>query len=104
MTSTLDAALRALAHPERRRILVALAEHDPPSDEVLDVPEDAPGETAAEKRRIDLYHVHLPTLEAAGLVRWDRESHRVTRGSQFDEIRPVLELLTDDPDQLAPDV
>lgn len=103
MAPTLDDAFRALAHPDRRRLLTSLAEHNPQADDTLHVPEDAPIEnTQREQRRIQLYHTHLPKLEDAGLIRWDRDAHQVTEGPQFDDIRPILKLLADDPDELSP--
>lgn len=37
------------------------------------------------------HHVHLPELEAAGLVEFDRRADEVRRGPRFDERRSVLE-------------
>lgn len=47
-----------------------------------------------------LHRVHLPMLEDYGFVVWDREAHVVTRGSRFQDLRPVLELLADERDVL----
>ena len=91
-----DDALRALAHPDRRRLLRALAEHNPQPDDTLHVPEDVPFENPKrEQLRIRLYHTHLPKLEEAGLIHWDRDAHKVTKGPQFGEVRPLLNLLTE---------
>lgn len=42
-----------------------------------------------------LYHSHLPKLEAAGYVDWDRDAGTVARGPQFDEVEPFLQVLTE---------
>ena len=36
----------------------------------------------------ELHHVHLPELEAAGLVEFDPRTDLVTRGRRFDELCP----------------
>lgn len=96
MTSTLDDAFRALANPVRRRLLVALGERNPRADGALDVPEEVPVEgRSREELHVELHHDHLPRLEEADLVRWDRDAQQVTRGPALDEVRPILELLPD---------
>jgi len=49
----------------------------------------------------DVYHNHLPKLDDLGFVSWDRENGVVATGPQFEEIRPLLELLADNGDELA---
>lgn len=87
-----DAMFRALADKRRRRLLIALLEHDPGDDlPVPDVvrPDDQPVETLG----LELHHVHLPVLEDRGFVEWDREANSVSAGPNFEEIRPFLELM-----------
>lgn len=36
----------------------------------------------------ELYHVHLPELQAAGVIEFDRCEEIVSRGGSFDEARP----------------
>jgi hypothetical protein len=45
-------------------------------------------------------HVHLPKLVEYGFVVWDEDEHEVEKGPNFDEIRPVLELLNDHAEEL----
>lgn len=45
------------------------------------------------KLTIRLEHVHLPKLDDAGLIEWDRDTDTITRGPRFDEVEPVLRLL-----------
>jgi hypothetical protein len=90
----------ALDDVTRRRLLVELLER-PASGEAVRVPEDVHrGDREVEALRFDLYHVHLPLLESAGYVRWDRETHEVERGDSFDQVRPVLQVLHDSRDRL----
>lgn len=48
-------------------------------------------------------HIHLPEVEDSGLIHWDRDSHQVTNGPEFDEIRPILQSLEDDSDNTDSD-
>ncbi|ELZ29982.1 hypothetical protein C474_13146 [Halogeometricum pallidum JCM 14848] len=94
---------KALGDKTRRRVLVALLELPNP-DDTLSVPEDVDAgdrdETALETA---LYHNHLPLLEQAGYIRWDRDAGRVGVGDAFEEIRPVLRLLHDNRADLPDD-
>ena len=46
-------------------------------------------------RLVSMEHVHLPKLADYGLIECDRESAKIPKGPTFDEIRPLIELLTD---------
>ena len=87
-----DLAFRALANSHRRQLLLALLERNPQaevsvSDEIrLDQSEE-------EELRSKLYHTHLPRLEQHGYIEWDRKTRTVRKGPNFEEIRPLLELL-----------
>jgi hypothetical protein len=88
--------LRCLEDQARRRLLVAILDRTPRSD-ALDVPEDVVplGERDRETVQIAFEHVHLPMLESQGYVSWDRDAGVVTRGPAFAELRPLLELIED---------
>lgn len=47
-----------------------------------------------------LKHVHLPKLEEAGYVEWDRRSGGLSKGPRFDEIEPLLDLMKAHADDL----
>lgn len=96
-----DDALDALADPQRRRLLVALLDHNPQDDSPV-VIADTDAEADAVERLVKMNHVHLPKLEEYGFIEWDRDTHEVIKGPQFDEIRPLLELLADHDDELPP--
>lgn len=89
-----DVALDALADRNRRILLIALLEHNPQADDDPQVPDDLDIEVAdSESLRLRLRHTHLPRLEEPGFIEWDRETHEIRRGARFDELRPLLELL-----------
>jgi hypothetical protein len=55
-----------------------------------------------EEAEMALRHTHLPKLEEAGYVEWNRETGEVSKGSRFDEIEPILELIENHSDELPP--
>ncbi|PSP40774.1 hypothetical protein BRC63_05275 [Halobacteriales archaeon QH_10_70_21] len=55
-----------------------------------------------EEAEMALRHTHLPKLEEAGYIEWNRETGEVSKGSRFDEIEPILELIENHSDELPP--
>lgn len=95
----LDEQLEAVAHVERRRLLVALLEENPLTDvpdEIAELEDDA--ETL--ERRVAMRHNHLPRLDDYGFVQWDRKNDLVTRGPEFEKIRPLVTSLDEHRDGL----
>ncbi|MEF8822364.1 MAG: helix-turn-helix transcriptional regulator [Halovenus sp.] len=91
--------LSILSHPLRRRLLQELYEHGPGAE--LTVPDDILGDDEDETRvGTGLTHVHLPKLEDEDLIQWDRDDGTVTRGVDFDDIAPLLELFDEHADDL----
>lgn len=107
-----DELFDALAHVQRRRLLVSFVDRDSRS-----VPElsgagrrvmaaheslvdqyltDSLEVAGAEKTVVRMHHVHLPKLSDYGFVEWERDADVVTRGPRFDEVEPLLDLLDDD--------
>ena len=84
-----DEMVDAVADIQRRKLLVALLAHNPHSD-ALD-------------RLVSMQQVHLPKLADYGFIEWDKGEHEVMKGPNFDEIRPLLELLNDHEDELPDD-
>lgn len=97
-TADWQAMLQALEDRHRRQLLVTLLDHHPSRDR-LRVPDDM-GETALDAPPEELIHHHLPTLEIAGYIQWDKENHEVMQGPKFNEIRPLVQLLHDHRDEL----
>lgn len=89
----MDDVFRVLADVHRRQVLICLAETGQ-TPAMVQVPEDIIDEASDfEQRQIEFYHVHLPELEQHGYIQWNRETHTVRRGVEFDEIKHLLRLL-----------
>ncbi|MFC6952288.1 transcriptional regulator [Halorubellus litoreus] len=97
-----DEILDAFGHVQRRKLLRALLIHNPQDDDpaVIDVDESVEEEFT---RFLEMRHVHLPKLADYGFIVWDRETNEVSKGPNFDEIRPLLALLVDHEDELPDD-
>lgn len=96
-----DHLFEALSNRYRRRLLIALVERE--SQTELSIPGAVrEQETESEMKDVHIAMVqnHLPKLEETGLIRWDRDADVVTRGPQFDEIAPLVQLLLDHDDEL----
>lgn len=99
----MDEYFLALANVHRRRLLVTLLELESQRDNIA-VPEDVRGEeNVSEALKTQYHHSHLPRLEEARLIRWDRDTHTVGEGQRFDEIRPLLELMRDSNEESSAD-
>lgn len=53
--------------------------------------------------RLEMRHQHLPRLEDAGYLEWDRDLHVVIRRPAFDQIQPVLERFEENTEELPVD-
>lgn len=98
---SLDSAFDALGHRQRRLLLVSLLEHNPQDDSPVIWSTER--DSKAMDHLVTMHHVHIPKLEAGGYIEWDRESQEVSRGPNFEEIRPLLELLADHEEQVQND-
>lgn len=114
---TNDEVFDALADIQRRQLLVHLLHDDPlpvprlssVSREMIRAHEtllreylsDSREISKASKADIRTHHVHLPKLAEYGYITWLRDAHMVTKGPDFDEVRPVLEVVDDDRDERA---
>ena len=103
---TFDDQLSVLSNHHRRRLLVALAQQTPQPDRL------APSRGLAtdggnRDQTIALQHIHLPKLADHGFIDWDQDAQRVTKGPQFNEIEPLLTVLSENqnvlPDRGVPD-
>jgi DNA-binding transcriptional ArsR family regulator len=100
--SSLSELFEILSHEYRRRILIAVGQHNPQdidditSESIADGAEDEPLEVLQQR----LFHVHLPKLDKAGFVNWDQDTGVVTRGPRFEEIEPLLTLMREHRDEL----
>lgn len=98
--SRLDHHLMTLSQPERRRILTVLAEGNPRDEDEFDLGDFQGDDQELTTFMTRLHHVHLPQLEAAGFIEWDRETETVQRGPRYDEIAPLVELMIAHRDEL----
>jgi hypothetical protein len=103
-----DRILDALGHAYRRRLLVALLAHNPQDDDdpqhAREALQSALGEEVpADVDDATLVHSHLPKLEEYGYIAWDRQEETIAKGPNWEEIRPVLELLRAHSDELPDD-
>jgi len=87
MVQGTDEMFEALAHEQRRRLLFALVEDRIQSDSPLE------HESLPETSQIQYRHCHLPKLEESGFINWEQELNAIRRGSEFEEIKPLLEAL-----------
>ena len=106
-----DDIFEALAHRQRRRLLVDLLEEGPrrvpelsqATRELAGASEPFIRQYLSDHSDIDgvdddllrLHYVHLPVLTRHDFVVWSPETRLATRGPRFDDLRPVLELLAD---------
>jgi hypothetical protein len=96
-------AFEALANPYRRQLLLALFEENPQDDDDLDpLRLLKQGETTNDlaETQTSLEHVHLPKLADMGFIEWDRESGELSKGPNWEEIAPLLQLMYDHRDEL----
>lgn len=91
----MDRVLQILSHRQRRLILYRLKQ-----EEAYTLLENS---DTLDESEIELYHVHLPKLEAADYVEWNRNTREVSRGSRYGEVEPLLTLLGDHADELPPE-
>ncbi|MDG5775133.1 hypothetical protein QA599_01630 [Haloarculaceae archaeon H-GB1-1] len=101
--ATLDQVFTCLSNPTRRRILTTLAERNPRNQAEFEAPDFNPEDKELESFKTELYHKDLPRLSEAGFINWDRDTDTVTRGPNFEEIRPLIELMNNHQDELPDD-
>ena len=83
-------------------MLVSLTVHNPQdageggldADDLLEFVDDQQGATdMQEATDIEIFHSHLPKLEHYGYITWDRSSGNISKGPNWDEIEPLIDLL-----------
>ena len=105
-SASLDVMFDALRDPYRRRILLAVSDHNPrdinefTQDEFASVDAD---EADPEQVELELFHSHLPKLDEKGYIDWSPETQTIRRGPNFDDIAPLLKLIGDHADELPAD-
>lgn len=97
----IDECFEALANRYRRRLLVALLAHNPQADDDLQYPDNVTvADSDAAVLSIKMVHLHLPKLVEMGFIDWDQETNTIATGPEFEEIRPLVEVLDEQQDEL----
>ncbi|RKD94894.1 DUF7344 domain-containing protein [Halopiger aswanensis] len=94
-SDTVDTALEALSHVHRFQLLQSLCEEDPQEAVIASVTDSVERGRDVKSVQIELYHLHLPKLEEAGFIEWEREHDQVSKGPNFDTIEKLLERLSE---------
>ncbi len=96
----LGQALEALSDRYRRELLLALLVENPQDDDDRDPLDiiDPPHEP--DVLETELFHNHLPKLESMGFIEWNRETGQIAKGPDWDDIKPVIELIHNHRDEL----
>lgn len=103
---SIDPMFDVLSHHHCRRLLVALSEQD---DSAPSLDLDALGEVVApngDRSRVHarMIHCHLPKLDSAGYVRWDRDAGTIAKGPEWVAIESLLRVLLDHRTELPDDL
>lgn len=112
-----DRLFDALADRQRRLLLLDLLDHEPrvvpglssTSREIVAANDAYLAEylsssmeiAGVDKEAVRVHHVHLPKLVDYRYVEWDDEAHVLSRGADFDDLRPLLKLLAEDRDDAS---
>lgn len=89
----------ALADGRRRELLFDVSERESRDDSQVSIvaPDD---DVDAVGHLVSMKYTHLPKLDTYGFIEWDETHHEVTKGPDFDQIRPMLEFLEDHQNEL----
>jgi hypothetical protein len=92
----MDRILNILRNRHRRAILLLLKEG------TVDTKADVMVRNGDNTKEVELVltHAHLPKLDDAGYIEWDRETDEISKGPRFEEIEPLLELIETHADEL----
>ena len=95
----IDTQLELVSDNQRRELLLSLQERSPRDTGVHSG--SVPMEDGGRRFQVEMYHRHLPKLEEADLVTWNRDAGQVSRGPAFDDVRPLLTLLEESENELS---
>ena len=104
--NSLNELFEMLSHGVRRRTLIAIGRKNPRDEDELTSESLADEDASDEELDVltkELYHTHLPKLADAGFINWDPDDGVVTRGPRFEDIAPLLNLMSDHQDELPDD-
>jgi hypothetical protein len=95
-----DTVLDSLANSYRRQLLVALLSHSSQADDNCDPLNIVTTEAEPDVLLVELVHRHLPKLADRGYIAWDRTTNEISKGPNWNEIAPLLELIHEHQDSL----
>lgn len=96
------AQLTVFCHRPQRQLLVELF-HENPQDDTLDDGGDPKANNEELEVLLDYQHYYLPELEDRGVIDYDQENNIITKGPNFEELEPLLELIDNHQDELPKD-
>lgn len=99
----LGQALGVLSNRYRRELLLALLVENPQDDDNRDPLNVVESPLEPEVLEVELYHKHLPKLEEQGFIQWNRETGKISKGPDWDDIEPVLRLIERHREELPDD-
>jgi len=99
-SASLSELFEILSHEYRRYVLWVLADLDRRPDESVDTTRVLRCEGEPDILRIELVHNHLPQLDDYGFVDWDQETETLRRGPRFDEVKPFIDLMNENRDEI----
>lgn len=82
---------RTVLREQRQRVVTALTAEETIDAEPILQEDEALSCEEYVTLVYELHHVHLPELQAAGVIEFDRREETVKRGTYFDEARPLGE-------------
>ena len=96
-----DEIFESLSHASRRWLLTRLSDvgHGDAEESISE--ESIRENEVMEPFVSEIFDRHLPLLDEAELIDWDRERQSIERGSRFDEITPIMQLIADHQDELS---
>ncbi|WP_152424812.1 transcriptional regulator [Natronococcus jeotgali] len=93
--SEFDRHLWAIEHVQRRRLLTNLLNKSQFQIRDLDIDEEE-----EEMLLSEVKHAHLQNLDREELINWNPDDNMVERGSKFEEIRSLIELIHNNQDEI----
>jgi hypothetical protein len=99
MRPGIDRLLESLSNHHRRLILLLLKQG------AVETQADVMIRSGNDREEVEilLTHDHLPRLDDAGYIKWDRDTGAISKGPRFDEVEPLLTLIETHADELPPD-
>ena len=99
-STSLDTMFAVLSSSSRRRILLGVSDHNPRDEDEFAPDAFASEKDDLERAKTQLHHIHLPKLADNRYIEWNPDTETIRRGSNFDDIAPLLRLMADHEDEL----